>query len=308
MNSPKHSLRSVACIGEVMVELSPEAPECFKAGVAGDTFNTAVYLVRELKNNSVKVSYVTALGADLFSDRILAEIKQHGLATDHIERRPDHMPGLYAIHTNGSGERSFSYWRETAAARTLFSEPCEVELDHMSSFDLVFLSGITMAILPPPVRKAVIDWAEGFRNAGGTLVYDNNYRARLWEDIATAREINLAMWSLANIALPSLEDEMELFGDVDRMAVVDRLHDAGATRGILKCGADGPLDLSTGLEIKVPPREGPVIDSTAAGDSFNAGFLASHIAGHSDVLSAKAGHALAAYVIGFPGAIVPSRD
>lgn len=301
---PKRPIRKIACIGEVMIELRPAEADTFKASVAGDTYNTAVYLSRLLTETEVTVSYMTALGLDTLSDQIVEDATLHGLMTDMIERRPDKMPGLYMIHTDQSGERSFSYWRDTSAARTLFSPPCNVSLNALGQFDLVVLSGITMAILPATMRDELIESAAAFVCGGGTLAFDSNYRPRLWEDIEIARSVTERMWGLADIALPSLDDEMALFGDENRYAVVERLSCSGAVRGALKCGAEGPFDLATRHAPTLPPVQN-VVDSTAAGDSFNAGFLAAHVQGLGDPAAARAGHTLATHVIGFPGAIVP---
>ncbi|SLN52090.1 2-dehydro-3-deoxygluconokinase [Pseudoruegeria aquimaris] len=307
MPSSKRPIRKIACVGEVMIELIASADGTARLGVAGDTFNTAVYLARGLRGTGARVSYVTALGQDPYSGRILSAIESHGIGTEAIERRADMMPGLYAIDTDEHGERSFSYWRSASAARTLFSEPCTVPLARLDEFDLVLLSGISMAILPPEVRAAILDWAERFSAAGGTLAYDSNHRPRLWEDADTARAVNAAMWARADIALPSVDDEMALYGDADADAVVARLKGYGVSRGALKRGAEGPLDLASGATPEGLPQVERVIDSTAAGDSFNAGFLAAVAKGRSDLEAAHDGHCLAAKVICHRGAIIPEE-
>ncbi len=305
MQAPKRPIRSIACVGEVMIELIADEGGGAQLGVAGDTYNSAVYIARALRGTDITTSYVTALGVDPYSDRIVTALTSHGLDAGCIERREGIMPGLYAIDTDDAGERSFSYWRSASAARTLFSEPCEITLDRLDGFDLVLLSGISMAILPPEIRQRIFDWAERFTAAGGTLAYDSNHRPRLWEDVGTARAVNDAMWARADIALPSVDDEMALYGDADASAVVARLKGLGVSRGALKRGGDGPLDLATGATPQALPQVGKVVDSTAAGDSFNAGFLAAVAQGSSDLDAARAGHVLAAKVICHRGAIIP---
>lgn len=305
MQVERRPIRRIACVGEVMVELSDVTGQSARVGVAGDTFNTAVYLVRALRGTGISVSYVTALGTDPFSDRILASITGHGIDARLIERRHGEMPGLYAIETSPSGERSFSYWRSASAARRLFSPGGTVSLGDLDQFDLVLFSGISMAILPTEVRRSVLDWADRFRESGGTLAYDSNHRPRLWESPETARTVNEAMWMRADIALPSGDDEQALFGDASVEAVAGRLAGWGVTNGAMKRGADGPLDLS-GAHVFTP--SGPpvtVVDTTAAGDSFNAGYLAAIAQGQDSAAAMAAGHALAGKVIGVRGAIIP---
>ncbi|SFR55096.1 2-dehydro-3-deoxygluconokinase [Yoonia tamlensis] len=301
----KRPIRKIACIGEVMIELIAHQDGSARVGVAGDTYNTAVYLARALRGSDITVSYVTALGTDPYSDRILTAVQSHGLDTTYIERREGQMPGLYAIDTDATGERSFSYWRSAAAARQLFSPGGTVSFDDLDGFDMVLLTGISMAILPPAVRAALLDWAQRFSAAGGTLVYDSNHRPKLWEDSATARDINTQMWQRVDIALPSADDEQALFGDAGSDAVAARLRGLGVTNGAMKRGEEGPLDLAGAHVFKTPAEPIKVVDTTAAGDSFNAGYLAAIARGQTAPEAMAAGHALAGRVIAAPGAIIP---
>ena len=300
----KRPIQRIACVGEVMIELIARADGTARLGVAGDTYNTAAYLARALKGQNARVSYVTALGSDPYSDRIFQALSAHNLDTSFVERRAREMPGLYAIDTDDQGERSFSYWRSVSAARTLFSRPCAVELEQLAGFDLVFASGISLAILPADIRDRFIAFVDAFRTNGGTFAYDSNHRENLWASREDARDVNMRMWSRADIAMPSLDDEMLLFGDQDSAAVRARLAGVGATTGALKQGAQGPMDLSTG-ETHAP--SGPpikVVDSTAAGDSFNAGYMAALVSGKSAPQALLEGHNLAAHVVQHPGAII----
>ena len=305
MSLPKRPVQRIACIGEVMIELIAHEGGTATLGIAGDTYNTAVYLARALGEHDAGVSYVTALGVDPYSERIRSAIEAAGIGTDCIEWREGRMPGLYAIETDEEGERSFHYWRSDSAARSLFASPSTVTLESLRRFDLVFLTGISMAILPHGVREAIMEWIDGFRERGGTVAYDSNHRTRLWDSAEAARKVNEAMWSRTDIALPSVDDEMELFGDADADAVIDRLRGLGAGHGALKCGADGPVDLATGERPRKLESVKKVVDSTGAGDSFNAAYLAALVQGESEAEAAKAGHGLAARVLRYRGAIIP---
>lgn len=298
----------VACIGECMVELALDAaaPDTAALGFAGDSFNTAVYLRRAAPE--VPVAYVTALGSDRLSQRMLARFAGEGLDTSLVEIRPDRAPGLYAIEVDASGERSFTYWRSQSAARTLFEPPARVMPESLADCDLIYLSGISLAVLTPAARDRLAAFLDGFRAGGGRVAFDSNYRPVLWPDIATARAAMAAFWARCDVGLPSLDDEMALWGDAGAGAVIARLAGAGVTRGALKRGAKGPLPLGpmSGEPVAYPPAP-RVVDTTAAGDSFNGAYLAALIAGKSEAACLRAGHDMAVRVVGHRGAIMP-RD
>ncbi|MBB5220849.1 2-dehydro-3-deoxygluconokinase [Amaricoccus macauensis] len=298
-------MTKVACIGECMVEVAMPRPGAERGRVdfAGDTFNTAVYLKRLAP--SAEVAYVTALGTDPVSDQMAATFAAEGLGTDLIERREGRAPGLYAISLDASGERSFTYWRDQSAARTLFHAPAEVTPAALRDFDLVYLSGITVAILAADARAALKDALHRVRVNGGSVAFDSNYRPRLWPDQATARAEITAFWNLADVGLPSLDDELALYGEACEAEVRSRLVSGGVRRGALKRGDAGPIPIGPAGTLPPFARAARVVDTTAAGDSFNGGYLAAYIHGEDEAACLAAGHAMASEVVGHPGAIIP---
>ncbi len=283
----------VACIGEAMIELSEQGGGA-SIGVAGDTLNTAIYLKRQAPG--VQVDYVTALGIDAFSDRIAGFIEAQGVGTQTIARDANGTPGLYAITLTDEGERSFTYWRSASAARGLFGD---YDFSVLGGYDLVYLSGISLAILPGSVRAALLDYLAA---SPAKLAFDSNYRPKLWEDQATAQACCAAYAAQADILLPSIDDEMELHGE-DAGTVAARCAQI-AKDGALKRGAEGPLSLGAPVSQSYAPAP-RVVDTTAAGDSFNGGYLGSVLTGGAQDAALLAGHNMAAHVVQHRGAIVP---
>lgn len=224
----------IACVGEVMLELTLLENGVARTSAAGDTYNTAVYLRRWLQPEDASVSFVTCIGQDAISCTLLDAMKHNALDVSCVERRADCTVGIYAISNDQAGERSFTYWRSNSAARLLFGASSAIQLETLDDFDLVYLTGITLAILPLKVRAALHAWTERYRRAGGIIAFDSNYRPALWESPQTARLEIMKMWALCDLALPSLSDECELFGDDGEAAVLARLRAAGVTRGCLK--------------------------------------------------------------------------
>lgn len=299
------STGQIVCLGEGMLELTG-ADETFRLGHGGDTLNTAIHLARAGHD----VGFFTALGTDAFSQRLRARWVAEGLDDRLILTHPTRGAGLYAITTDAQGERSFTYWRDTSAARALFTLP-ETEpetgeaLAHVAQARLLYFSLISLAILPEAGREAVMALAAQVRAHGGEVAFDSNYRPRLWESAQAAQTWHARAIAVASIGLPTLEDETALTGETDAAIVAARWASLGCPRTTVKSGPDGAR-LPNGTIVPPPVRLSPV-DTSGAGDAFNAGFLGAAMRGADDTAAALAGHACAGWTIMRPGAI-PARD
>jgi 2-dehydro-3-deoxygluconokinase len=302
----------IACLGECMVELAP-APEgagLFRLGVGGDSFNTAVYMKRLTKIGEARVHYVTALGQDTASARMIAAFRAEGLETDLVFRIEGAGPGLYLIETDPEGERRFHYWRGESAARRLMVGARAGTLAHsLAGFDLVYLTGVSLAILEPVARDRLLKLLEGLRPET-RLAFDPNHRPALW-DGATAAAAGARLAGLGATVLASADDAQALLGEVDPAEAVRRWRDAGAVEVVLRRGAAPCLIGAAGTKetIEASARENVTVrDTTAAGDAFNAAYLLARLRGQAIGEAAAAGHALAARVIQTPGALLPRED
>ena len=306
-------LGRIASIGECMIELS-EAPELgrhvLRRGFAGDTLNTAVYLARCLRRQkagqSWAVAYATRLGDDALSGEMIADWGREGIDVSLVHRDAHALPGLYLIETDDHGDRHFSYWRESAPARRLFTGPGAAELRaSLLAFDAIYFSGITLGILPPEGRESLLALSHEIRGRGGLVAFDGNYRARLWSGEEEAAHWLARAYALAGIALPSAEEAAILSTSCAR-GLVERLLELGAAEVALKQGS-GPCVLgSRSGQIEVSPRTAMrVVDTTGAGDSFNAGYLAARLTGAPQATAARFGHHIATQKIGQRGAILP---
>lgn len=270
--TPKRPPLRVLAIGECMAELAPlDRPGDYHLGFAGDTFNTAWYLAR--LRPDVTVSFLTAIGTDSLSQKMRAAIAEAGIDDSHKRTLPERTVGLYLISLD-RGERSFTYWRGQSAARHLADDP-EALARAIEAADLVYFSGITLAILEREARDRLLGTLCRAREAGKRVAFDPNLRPRLWAGPEEMTETVMRGASVSDIALPSFEDEALWFGDADPEATADRYRAASVETVIVKNGAD-PVHFrhgATGGTVAVPPLS-EVVDTTAAGDSFNAAILA----------------------------------
>ncbi|MEM6712309.1 MAG: sugar kinase [Pseudomonadota bacterium] len=296
----------ICCIGEAMIEVQADVvPGRAMLGFAGDTLNTAIYMARVLSPGHT-VDYITAVGTDPYSDQMLAFIESHGVGTELIARMTTHHPGLYSIQVDNRGERSFTYWRGQSAARQMFSPHGGVALQKLNAFDIVYVSGITLAILNEEARGELLDWIELFRAEGGLFAFDSNYRAKLWESRSAAQAICAEAWQLCDIALPSVDDEADLFEESEN-EIMNRFAGYTASLGALKRGARGPAPINwrSEEELTFQPAD-TVVDTTAAGDSFSGGYIGALVNTNSHQHAMSTAHALSRQVVGHRGAIVPT--
>lgn len=295
----------VACLGECMIELVERPDGLLSRGFGGDTLNTAVYLARL----GIPVRYVTALGDDGFSQAMVAAWAAEGIDTAAVVRMPGRVPGLYLIQTDAGGERRFNYWRNSAPVRQLFDEPYAVAAEAaLASTGAVYLSGITLSLFRPPARDRLLSVLAQLRAQGVRIVFDTNFRPRGWPDHAEARDIFGRMLRTSDIAFAGVEDFSLLDAAASAEGLLALLSEAGVAEAVVKLPHPGCL-VHAGTRttpVPVPALLRPV-DTTAAGDSFAAAYLAARIAGSDPVAAALVGHTLAAAVILHPGAVIP-RD
>ena len=133
----------IASVGECMLELSGRPDGGWNLGYAGDTFNT-LWAIRALTDRPC--DYVSAFGDDPFSEKQISFFREAGIGIGASPRIAGARPGLYAISLTGA-ERSFTYWRNDAAARQLASDPAALARSLMGRA-LVYFSGITLAQRP----------------------------------------------------------------------------------------------------------------------------------------------------------------
>jgi 2-dehydro-3-deoxygluconokinase len=297
----------VACLGECMVELREQAPGLLAQGVAGDTYNTAVYLRRLVPAAQMAIDYATCVGGDQFAPSLFKAWRDEGIGDALARIVPERSTGLYAIRTDPSGERHFSYWRERSAARAYFEgEPSPLE-QQADEIDVLYLSGISLAIMGPDLPARLRALLDRLRERGARIVFDNNYRPRLWANRQVAQAAFAQLYALADIALVTLDDEMALHGLASAEAALQQALTLPCGELVIKRGASPTLvRLADELPSEVPVHTvARVVDTTAAGDSFAAGYLAKRLRGEPPEAAAAWGNRLAATVIQHPGAIVP---
>ncbi|GAD32142.1 sugar kinase [Photobacterium leiognathi] len=305
MESLQSLSKKVAIIGECMIELSGQPFAQQEQRFGGDTLNTAIYLSRLLPQ--LAPTYITALGLDNYSNHMIHAWQKEGINCDYVLRETHKLPGMYAIEIDPNGERSFHYWRNDSAARQMCDHPqFRAAVEYMKSCDLVYLSGISLAILPDHGKMKLLAALADVRNAGVKIAIDSNYRPRLWRSRQNAHEWMSQLYSLADIALVTADDEDLLHGTVNSSPDVIAKRLSNVEQVVVKLGKDGAQWFELGQSGIVQGNVvDNIVDTTAAGDSFNAAFLAAWALGMPMSECCHWGNQLAAQVIQHKGAVIP---
>lgn len=283
-----------------MIELSQAGGNLLARGFGGDTLNTAVYLARL----GVAVDYVTALGDDPWSAEMLAGWQAEGVGTDLVARVPGRLPGLHIISTDPGGQRHFHYWRDSAPARQLFDLPQTPDIcAALLAYQLIYFSGVSLSLYGEAGRRRLFDALDAAQAKGCRIAFDTNFRVRGWPDLAAGRAAFRAAMQRADIVLASVEDLEPLFGK----EYIGELPTSDPTTEVVLKLAEPAVRLLHGSDeqlIASKPAQ-DAIDTTAAGDSFAAAYLAARLVGAEPAAAAQAGHQLAGAVVRHRGAIIP---
>ncbi|MBR0573083.1 MULTISPECIES: sugar kinase [Pasteurellaceae] len=300
-------MKKIALIGECMIKLNGEPFGIMQQTYGGDSLNTATYLARTSLPEKIQVYYVSALGADKISQKMIELWEDDGINTKWVLKDPHHQLGLYLIQLDQQGERTFLYWRNQSAARYLLQHPDYPKvLNNLSQVDAIYLSGISLAILPPDDRTTLIKQLTEFKKQGITIIFDSNYRPALWNSVEETQHYYAQLLSLVDVALVTFDDEQLLWQDLNEQQCLQRLSSKGIQTIVLKQGKSGVI-LQEICKIQPIPTIpiNNVIDTTSAGDAFNAGFLNGYLQDKDLTTCCQQGNQLAGVVIQHKGAIIP---
>ncbi|MDF1759137.1 MAG: sugar kinase [Coxiellaceae bacterium] len=296
-------------IGECLVEHRANDEQLY---FAGDTLNVAIYLAR-LAQGEVCVQYATALAECDKSQLMKQQWQQAGIDISAVGSVNDKSVGEYWIDLDQHGERSFRYQRDDSAARYMFADSacCQRISSAIEKADMIYLSAISLAILDRQSRQTLYDCLATAKDRGARIVMDNNYRSSLWPDGDSCCQALRQFERLVDLALYSLADARAMAANNNRSAedLVQHLRHSGVKQMVIKAAERGYWLAEDGhaLEYVTVKAITDVVDSTAAGDAFNAGFLSGVLRSESLKDCGRLGYSLASAVLMHAGAIIPKQ-
>jgi 2-dehydro-3-deoxygluconokinase len=290
-----------------MLELRTDSDNRLVKSFAGDTYNSAVYAKRYAPE--ADVYYLSAVGQDSFSTEMLDVWTNEGVDPKYTQVSDTKQIGIYSITTDDEGERSFSYWRDGSAATQLM-QMLDVEKLAQDKFDMVYFSGISLAIYSDENKQKLIDLVQLLKSKGAKVAFDPNYRPRMWNGNEHATKWLEKAYSCSDIVLPGLEDHEDLLGQNTRDMVHNYISSHfSVTEQVIKCGKEGVYtydENNNQFHLPFTPAK-KQIDSTAAGDSFAGTYLAARLKGESIQQAMQSAASVASIVVQHPGAIVDKK-
>ena len=259
---------AILCLGEPLAEFAERGPSDFVASYGGDISNVAVAIARQ----GGRARILSRVGDDIFGQRLRAFWQAEGVDDALVAVAPGEDTGICFVTYDAAGHH-FSYRRAGSAASRLAPEGLDGAA--IAGAGLFYTSGITLAI-SRTARATAERAVELARAAGVPVAVDPNLRTRLWP-LEEARAVTHALMRRCDIALPGLEDAVQLTGLREPAEIVAFYHDLGAGIVALTLGADGVL-VSDGVRREaLPGLSVATVDATGAGDCFNGIFLAEYL-------------------------------
>ena len=285
----------ILSIGEVMLEFSDQGGGLYKKSFAGDSFNVAHYLNR-VTSGHVTAEYLTVVGEDAESNACLEFMRDKGVSTSKCLRDPGRTIGLFILSNDANGEKQYGYWRSQSAARHLFDQH-----QNLTGYELIYFSGITAAITENKLN--LIASITQAKQQGAQIVYDFNHRAMLWDRAAACA---FAAQLLPQLYIVKISDE-DLYLLYPDKSVSEFSKKYPQTEWVFTCGGDKGEVWKNG-ELLAQQKFEPVsevVDSSAAGDSFIAAYIAAKFADTDSLKALRRAHAVASQVVCYKGSIAP---
>jgi sugar/nucleoside kinase (ribokinase family) len=289
---------NVLCIGDVMLDViarinvSPQkinfgsdTASRISTSSGGAAGNVAAWLTR----TDARSTIVSHVGDDPAGAAIVAEFDALGVSHGDLVI-PGETSGVVVVLVDSSGERTM--FPDKGANSRLVVE----DLPDLNSFQAVYISGY--ALLNPLARDGVLAMIEKIKEDGLPIYFDPASVGAM-KDVA---DKELHTWfSKMDVLLLNEEESIYLTGSVDIERALDYLLDFSQVV-VIKRGSAGAIAKARSFDsISLPAVAATVVDTTGAGDSFAAGFIASYSKNHDLTAALQAGGELAAGCVAIVG-------
>jgi sugar/nucleoside kinase (ribokinase family) len=289
---------NVLCIGDVMLDViarinvSPQkinfgsdTASRISTSSGGAAGNVAAWLTR----TDARSTIVSHVGDDPAGAAIVAEFDALGVSHGDLVITGE-TSGVVVVLVDSSGERTMFPDKGANSRLTV------TDLPDLSAFQAVYISGY--ALLNPLARDGVLAMIAKIKVAGLPIYFDPASVGAM-KDVADKELHN--WFSMMDVLLLNEEESIYLTGSVDIERALNYLLDFSQVV-VIKRGSAGAIAKARGFDsISLPAVAATVVDTTGAGDSFAAGFIASYSKNHDLTAALQAGGELAAGCVAIVG-------
>ncbi len=298
-------IRRITALGEPLLELQPADDGGVCLAFGGDVANSMVCLGRILGPGAAQISVVTALGNGSYSAWLRQRLTREGIRV--IEPAIEGEPGIYGLPLDPAQHAGFSYWRAQSAARAFLQSADLGRLEELlGDPQLLLVTGITLALCSRASFEHLCAWVDRHRDRC-RIVFDCNFRRRLWDSEAQARERIGAFERLSAVTATGAEDERTLWGAENTAQIVARVSRLPAEY-LIRGGPEGCW-VGSGAEYRHVATEPVTVagDTAGAGDAHLASYMAARISGLGRTEAAAYANKAAAAIVGQRGS-APKAD
>ena len=254
----------------------------------------AANMAQNLALLDIPVQLFTKTGIDSDADYLLGTFEDAGIDTKGVSKDPDFPTSHTIVCVHKGGERTFlcctpiskSFCINDIDQEKLFSHPYLFYQDFFSFPELDVMDAVPM--LKNAKERGIITFLDECQGYLGV-------RKDLWEKILP----------YIDYLLPSFGDLSQIYPDKSVEDLCFHFHDLGAKNIVIKQGKESTIFYDGKNLNKMKPIDGEVVDTTGAGDAFDAGFTWSIINGNTFKESVHVGHLVASECITHLGASIP---
>ena len=292
---------NVCSIGEAMIEISNIKNSLYNQSFAGDTLNFCNYLDKKKLN----AFFLSAIGKSEINQSLLNFVKSKKISTKYIKQINQFELGLYLIKNKDNGEKQFFYWRDESAAKHYFNNIDFLNLyKELKNFDYIYFSGITLSIIHISKLNNFIRLLKLLKNKKIKIVFDLNIRPSRWNK----KNLNIFLDSVlkfVDICFLSGED-MNYWKNKNNIKSYEQIvRKYKFKHSIFRKNAKFTYVLLDKNKYVFKNKFlKKVVDTSGAGDGFNAAYLSNFIVNNDPVLALKAGSSLGSKIVMKKGAIV----
>ena len=292
---------NVCSIGEAMIEISNIKNSFYNQSFAGDTLNFCNYLDKKKLN----AFFLSAIGKSEINQSLLDFVKSKNISTKYIKQINQFEVGLYLIKNKDNGEKQFFYWRDESAAKQYFNNIDFLNLyKELKNFDYIYFSGITLSIIHISKLNNFIKLLKLLKRKKIKIVFDFNIRPSRWNK----KNLNIFLDSVlkfVDICFLSGED-MNYWKNKNNIKSYEQIvRKYKLKHSIFRKNAKFTyVFLNKTRYVFKNKLLKKVVDTSGAGDGFNAAYLSNFIVNNDPVLALKAGSSLGSKIVMKKGAIV----